>query len=1205
MKLKHVLWITLYLFFIQSGFAENGKLKREGNQWVIRYADETRDDQVLHLTGMGKYDEVTNRYYLPNVSGQDKYINIENSVKTVAEHSVNLLRIWCQCPYYSPYGVSPNISPFRQNDDGKFIVSGFNLNFEDKCDEEWRNRLRALIDKAKNPDGNDATDDTVFIVLTFWEKYEMDWRNDSEGRPFAASPWNGWNNNITNGIKLPANENGFPEFYTNPATLAAEENFVKQIVDFTKNDYNVIYEIMNEPKVLDYNGSPPVFPGAESYDDPWVGLIVEWHKRVSEWIREKEDQVNSCRHLIAVVDGDAFKEGEFNLADHSKAHIIDLYNDENEPCFDVFSDHSVSKGWDNYQVDCNGYDPCGEVEPGNEYYKGLNLVAQANTCSNFLSSHPGKLLICDDDGLHRSEKMGSTGPYYDCYDTAPDGSSDFASYSRDYDYNRWCWSNISFANGCAYNHKGEIYYLVNTGENDCQYWDDWWDYYYENGDLENFQGVDGPYLNLVNAMKNSPCYIKPYVRYAGFLDSPIQPGTELTFMAIISTVMGDPAGADPVVRLEIDGVSYSLSSYLDGSGHRVKNTYTTTIENPPCDSDEHNLELFVNGQSCWPNYDILPIPDYDLSGYMTSQPTITAAEFFHPDNGYLSQETIRPVLLDESLWPILINAININPDTDNYHCPEIQFAGYDYSRMVQYAGGSFSIMAYVTDPDNDIDTVKMKIEYPGVDYETPLIRNPSQTQIFSLSFPMPPYFYISDPDQLKITLIAEDAQGNKSGTWPKLKINNPDAPNDLGAPGVGSIMPILSAPPHASGIHFYTNALEIRWPTATTVLGNQIPAKYNIYAGPKNDMNLNLIASNVTGNSYLIDQLDDCTAYDFAIEPFNTCATGSQRRSRAYTGYPEVPYNITATGANGQFTIQWEIRNTWKSWEYYEIYSTDSSGQWFPVDIATEPQWRTEISPGHFKLYKIRICNLGVTGCFSDAVFIFNDATTIQNNEVIFMKANDDEFLDALVNDGAGGCSLFYQNADKSYSNANFHLDIPVQNIKATDINGDLAPDLLCIDSSKISILVNDSGRYSQVDNILIAENSKNIASVDLDKDGKKELVVVKDENIIVAKDDIVEGYKVDQTLESTDNIMIATGDLNDDTSIDLVTSTNSGDVTIFVNSGTGAMSQWATLTVSAGITGLELTDFDLDWDLDLVITDANDHESRYINDGNAAFTLN
>jgi len=200
-----------------------------------------------------------------------------------------------------------------------------------------------------------------------------------------------------------------------------QRNYVKQIVRATAGNWNVIYEIMNEPG----------FGGASA------DQAHQWHQQIAAWIREEiadmqgEDS-SIPDHLIAVCDGEDALDTKLNA----------------DPCFDIFSWHGSAGGWNSDQAPASN-DPCYAPTP---FDAGSRLRTERTNIRNFKSSC-SKHLIVDTDGV----LSGHVNPY---------------AYSRDYDENCLNWMTVALLEGQSFDSKEVVDNDVNPGERDCSKNDD-------------------------------------------------------------------------------------------------------------------------------------------------------------------------------------------------------------------------------------------------------------------------------------------------------------------------------------------------------------------------------------------------------------------------------------------------------------------------------------------------------------------------------------------------------------------------------------------------------------------------------------------------------------------------------------------------------------------------------------------------------------
>jgi hypothetical protein len=147
----------------------------------------------------------------------------------------NFHRHWL-VPYwnYSPQStVNPNKVVFVRDAAGKWKLRAFNGGYFTK--------LNQMIAKAAQLG--------IVVQLVLFDRCGLDLSDpNSETKRWDHSPWNSANN--LNGVIVQDGNvrSGLPEFYKNQANIrAVQQNYIQQVVNQTKNHWNVFYEIMNEP----------------------------------------------------------------------------------------------------------------------------------------------------------------------------------------------------------------------------------------------------------------------------------------------------------------------------------------------------------------------------------------------------------------------------------------------------------------------------------------------------------------------------------------------------------------------------------------------------------------------------------------------------------------------------------------------------------------------------------------------------------------------------------------------------------------------------------------------------------------------------------------------------------------------------------------------------------------------------------------------
>lgn len=204
-----VIIVLLMVCTIVQGF-NKPYLTVDNNHQIVFVTDVNGAEvrQPFHISGVGLYSEVADERTIGSNG------DIQTAIIHIAAARNRMLRLFC-CHFSDvPYQDVPELHvPFKRSG-ATFDVTGFNLSsqYPEKHDTDWRSRLRAAIDKAKDPDGDAATQDAVIIQLSLFDHCDL----VGEGW-WPSSVWNGNNNNSGNGgvqiIRDSAKGNGMPYFF--------------------------------------------------------------------------------------------------------------------------------------------------------------------------------------------------------------------------------------------------------------------------------------------------------------------------------------------------------------------------------------------------------------------------------------------------------------------------------------------------------------------------------------------------------------------------------------------------------------------------------------------------------------------------------------------------------------------------------------------------------------------------------------------------------------------------------------------------------------------------------------------------------------------------------------------------------------------------------------------------------------------------------
>ena len=132
-------------------------------------------------------------------------------------------------PYWHYGKPGDSYSPFRREVNGLWKLDSLNGSYKD--------RLRRMIEIAGTH--------KIAVQLTLFDTNGI----EAGAERWKRSPWNDDNNTSSFIKSSPANDGltGFYQFDQNPALKQIQEAYLQWVVGWTKDYWNVFYEIMNEP----------------------------------------------------------------------------------------------------------------------------------------------------------------------------------------------------------------------------------------------------------------------------------------------------------------------------------------------------------------------------------------------------------------------------------------------------------------------------------------------------------------------------------------------------------------------------------------------------------------------------------------------------------------------------------------------------------------------------------------------------------------------------------------------------------------------------------------------------------------------------------------------------------------------------------------------------------------------------------------------
>ncbi len=253
------------------------------------------------------------------------------------------------------------------------------------------------------------------------------------------------------------------------------------------------------------------------------------------------------------------------------------------------------------------------------------------------------------------------------------------------------------------------------------------------------------------------------------------------------------------IRGGSEGLRDQSGNQFDGNGNSVPeesptddyNLYFTTVDNlPPSIPSGITAQPIDHGFILTWSSNSDPILDSDLEGYWVSYTynpdSSDFTDFF--ETYYLKEElgdppviTMRGLDNDRRVYVALVsqdatknisNYSNFIPVDPEGLKPEIWFGGMYSSYITQDSGGTLTMIAYVIDPQNDIDRVQ--VYYAGTPIDLYLYDD-GQHGDFSPNDSLYAFTVPLGPGDLprglyQLDLVAVDKEGHRSFTWPYLSI---------------------------------------------------------------------------------------------------------------------------------------------------------------------------------------------------------------------------------------------------------------------------------------------------------------------------------------------------------------------------------------------------------------------------------------------------
>jgi hypothetical protein len=137
-------------------------------------------------------------------------------------------------PYYHYDEPGFAYSPYFRDTNGKWKLDSFNSNYFD--------RLRAMISKAAAHG--------LAVQITLFDSTGLEFETSDAQQRWPRNPWKRENNYFNFIVDEQGPVGGIPEFYHvqfNAKQKELQALFIQHVVALTKDFWNVVYEIMNEP----------------------------------------------------------------------------------------------------------------------------------------------------------------------------------------------------------------------------------------------------------------------------------------------------------------------------------------------------------------------------------------------------------------------------------------------------------------------------------------------------------------------------------------------------------------------------------------------------------------------------------------------------------------------------------------------------------------------------------------------------------------------------------------------------------------------------------------------------------------------------------------------------------------------------------------------------------------------------------------------
>ncbi|HPQ42054.1 MAG TPA: hypothetical protein PLV45_16920, partial [bacterium] len=448
-------------------------------------------EELVFLKGAGEYYEINAAPVIPDERIADMFSMLyHNGVNMVRlfTFSGNITR--ARDGWVYPFTWHPETAQFALHEYNPAFFYRLEL-FLDAAESCY---INSYVPQPGRPAVTVEKNHKIFVLLNLFDA------SDDLGWEWDDSAWNCRNND--HGTHTPDDWKQMFAIFEPDGSLNAlgrtQRDFVLKVVRSTRHHSNVIYEIINTPKLGDPEG------------------LARWSDRVNRWIKEGLsgcDCDGAVHHLTAIT--------EASIDDVTRA-MLDVDG------VDILGRHDACRGMNNRLQLIDEETPC-EIRA--TAHLSLDMESgqfHADFYGSFAHENP-KAILADTDGLHRIL-----------------GGHHLAPYGRDFDENCRYWAHIAFVHGGHFNTKETLHYLENADEVDCEtvlpedaqccyykygeklvqplscsHCDDFFWEMAGLGEGNRFTGFD---TGVAAAMNDLPLARRSFIRMAGYGPVPARPG---------------------------------------------------------------------------------------------------------------------------------------------------------------------------------------------------------------------------------------------------------------------------------------------------------------------------------------------------------------------------------------------------------------------------------------------------------------------------------------------------------------------------------------------------------------------------------------------------------------------------------------------------------------------------------------------------------